>query len=399
VKRHYPFLIIGGGMAGDAAVRGIRQIEPDQPIGLIGQESDPPYNRPPLSKGLWKPGPRPMPLARIWRGTESLGVDMHLGRKAVRLDLANKQITDDQGEEYTYDRLLLATGGDPIRLRDQPKSDRVVYFRTLADYQRVRAMAEQRQRFAVIGGGFIGSEMAAALAALGKEVVMIFPESGIGARVLPDEISQHLNGVFRQHGIRVLEGQLVQSIQPGDQRVIVKTDQGERLEIEGVVAGLGIRPNTTLAEQAGLQVSDGIEVDAFLRTNRPEIYAAGDAANFFSPVLQKRMRVEHEENANQMGMIAGQNMAGGSERYHLLPSVYSTLFDYNYDAVGELNPAHKIVYDWQEPYKKGTIYYMDQERVRGVLLWNISRGLDAARQIIAEPGPIHPDDLKGRITG
>ena len=148
-----------------------------------------------------------MTVSRIFRGTENLGVDLHLGRKAVHLEPAMKRLIDDQGNTYLYDRLLLATGGEPIRMGAD--HERVIYFRTLADYHRLRKLAEIGQRFAVIGGGFIGSEIAAALSGLGKEVMMIFPENGIGARVLPREISVFLNTTFREHGVRLLDGQMV----------------------------------------------------------------------------------------------------------------------------------------------------------------------------------------------
>jgi len=135
-----------------------------------------------------------------------------------------------------------------------------------------------------------------------------------------------------------------------------------------------------------------------MRTTHPDIFAAGDAASFFSPVLDRRMRAEHEENANLTGMLAGQGMAGHPGRYETLPSIYSTLFDLHYDAVGDLDPRLPIVYDWQEPFEKGTAYYVDDTRVRGVLLWNMSRGLDSARELIAHPGPFHAADLIGRIS-
>jgi len=365
MKRDYPYLIIGGGMAGDAAVRGIRMIDP--------------YNRPPLSKGLWKGAP----LSRIWRNTHALGVDLHLGRKITHLDPVQKRAVDDQGDEYTYGRLLLATGGDPIRLGSE--HERILYYRALADYQHLRSLIDQgMQRFAVIGGGFIGSEMAAALTTLGKEVVLIFPEKGIGERALPAEISQYLNQVFRERGVRVLNGHLVRSLQPDESGVTVLTDLGEELRVEAVVAGLGIRPNTALAESAGLSTNNGIVVDLAMRTSHPDIFAAGDVVNFFSPVLNQQMRVEHEENANTTGMIAGQGMAGQPGQYDTLPSVYSKLCEIRYDAVGDLDPRLEIRYDWEEPFQKGKVYYTREGRVRGVLLWNISRGLDEARQQIIE---------------
>jgi 3-phenylpropionate/trans-cinnamate dioxygenase ferredoxin reductase subunit len=396
MQRNYPYLIIGGGIAADAAVRGIRMVDTESPIGLIGEEPDPPYNRPPLSKGLWKSGPRPMPLSRIWRGTANLGVDLHLGHKAIQLDPAEKRVVDNHGNQYSYGKLLLATGGDPIRMGVE--HERIIYFRTLADYHRLRSLTGDGQRFAVIGGGFIGSEIAAALAGQGKEVTMIFPENGIGAHVLPSEIASFLSGYYREHGIRVLNGHFVQQLMPDNLGVTLTTDQGEILRVDGVVAGLGIRPNTILARQADLVTGGGINVDTFLRTSQGDIFAAGDVANFYNPTLKKRLRAEHEENANLTGQIAGQNMAGESIPYQHLPSVYSSLFDMKYDAVGELDPNMEILFDWQEPLRKGAAFYMAGEQVRGVLLWNLPRGLETARRLITDPAPSHAKDLCGRIT-
>ncbi len=389
----FRYLLIGGGMAADAAARGIRQIDADGSIGLFSAEPDPPYNRPPLSKGLWKGAP----LTRVWRNTASLGVELLLGQTVTQIDPARKVIAMQDGAVYTYEKLLLATGGEPIRI--SPEHERILYYRTLADYRRLRALTETERRFIVIGGGFIGSEIAAALAGLGKEVTILFPEAGIGARVLPAEISTYLNEVFAGRGVRVLAGRLARGISASGDAVTVTLDNDERITAGAVVAGLGIRPNVTLARAAGLMVDDGIVVDASLRTSDPHIFAAGDVISFYNPVLDRRLRVEHEENANLSGQLAGMGMAGQPQMYHHLPSVYSSLFDIHYDAVGELDPAYEVVYDWQEPLRKGVVYYLQGGRVRGVLLWNISRGLDAARQVIAEPGPWLGRDLKGRIGG
>lgn len=390
--KHYRYLIVGGGMTADAAVRGIRQADPDGTIGLIGQENDPPYNRPPLSKGLWKR----MPLTRIWRNTASLGAELHLGRAAVALRPDEHLVVDDLGQEYAYGSLLLATGGEPVRLA--PDSGRLIAFRTLADYHRLRALTETAQRFCIIGGGFIGSEMAAVLAEQGKDVTMIFPESAIGARVLPGEIAGHLNSVFQNRGVTVMNGQWVRQVESGPDFVRVRTDT-QSLVFDGVVSGLGIRPNTQLAQSAGLDVGEagltGIRVDAYLRTSQPDIYAAGDVALFHNPVLDKWLRVEHEEHANLSGQFAGMAMAGSPARYDHLPSVYSKVFDINYDAVGELDPALHVVYDWQEPFVKGAAYYLKDQRVRGVLLWNISGAIEKARQLIAGPYFGSPAELRG----
>ena len=183
VHDDYSYLIVGGGMAADAAVHGIREVDADGTIGLLSAEPDPPYKRPPLSKKLW----RGKPLDSVWLGTDQLGVDLHLGRTGRLLDLQHKRVVDDRGTEYGFDKLLLATGVTPRRL---PVGGHwITYYRTLKDYQRLRQEAARGQRFAVIGGGFIGSEIAAALAMNGKEVVMILPEAGIGSRLFPSDLA------------------------------------------------------------------------------------------------------------------------------------------------------------------------------------------------------------------
>src|SRR6516162_8839623 len=197
---NYTYLIVGGGMTADAAVHGIREVDRGGSIGLLSAEGHPPYARPPLSKKLWKG----KPLESIWRQTESQGVTLHLGRTARHLDPQNKRITDDQGTVYTYGKLLLATGGTPRRLPFG--GEQIIYFRTVDDYERLRALTRAGQHITVIGGGFIGSEVAAALAMNGKKVVMAFPETGIGSRMFPSDLCTFLNDYYRQKGVEVLAG-------------------------------------------------------------------------------------------------------------------------------------------------------------------------------------------------
>jgi NADPH-dependent 2,4-dienoyl-CoA reductase/sulfur reductase-like enzyme len=165
------------------------------------------------------------------------------------------------------------------------------------------------------------------------------------------------------------------------------------------VAGIGIHPNFGLAKQAGLQVDDGITVNEQLQTSSPDIYAAGDAANFYHSALGKRMRVEHEDNAVQMGKLAGRNMAGAHDTYTHIPMFYSDLFDLGYEAVGEMSNKMQTFSDWEEPFKKGVVYYLDDGDVRGVLLWNVWEKVDEARALMKEKGPFKPEDLKGKIKG
>jgi len=177
----------------------------------------------------------------------------------------------------------------------------------------------------------------------------------------------------------------------------LKNNADRTIVVDGVVAGVGIEPNVELAQIAGLEVDNGIVVDEFLRTGHPDIHAAGDVAAFHNPLLEKRIRVEHEDNANSMGRQAGRNMAGKSEPYHHLPSFYSDLFELGYEAVGELDSRMETFADWKRPNEEGVIYYLQHGRVRGVLLWNVWQQVDAARKLIAEPGPFTPEDLQGRL--
>lgn len=170
--------------------------------------------------------------------------------------------------------------------------------------------------------------------------------------------------------------------------------------MDGVVAGIGVEPNVALARSAGVKAAeDGIWVDAGLRANMPEVFAAGDVANFYNPALGQRMRVEHEDNANTMGKAAGQAMAGRAVNYEHLPFFYSDLFEMGYEAVGELDAGLEVFADWKVPCKEGVVYYLREGRVRGVLLWNIFGQVDGAREVIAARGPLSAENLRGRLHG
>lgn len=388
----YKYLIIGGGLAADAATKGIRELDPQGTIGLISTEPDPPYMRPNLSKGLWKG----RPVEKIWRKTEQRAT-LHLGCTVNFLDPIQKLVRDDSNGEYTYDKLLIATGGMPNHL---PFGEgNITYFRTFQDYQHLRRLTEQGNHFVVIGGSFIGSEIAAALTMVGQKVTMVFPENAISEHFFPGDVSRFLNEYYRLKGVEVMAGESVASVQAEGSRLMVRTGSGRLIETSGVVAGIGIHPNMELAKQAGLQVDNGITVNEQLQTSSPDIYAAGDVANFYHSALGKRTRVEHEDNAVQMGKLAGRNMAGASDTYTHIPMFYSDLFDLGYEAVGEMSNKMQTFSDWEEPFKKGVVYYLDDGRVRGVLLWNVWEKVDEARALMKEKGPFEGKDLKGKIKG
>jgi len=386
----FRYLIVGGGMTADSACRGIRDQDPDGSIGVVGAEPHPPYARPPLSKGLWQGKDE----STVWRGTPELGVELVLGRRIVELDLDGRTAVDEAGDAYRYERLLLATGGRPRRLPSGGED--VVYYRTLDDYRSVREAAKDGTRFVVIGGGFIGSEIAAALNWSGCDVTMVFPEQGIGARLFPAELAEFVSGYYREKGVDVRPGVLVEEIAGGT----VRLGSGTTLEADAVVAGLGIVPATELAEAAGLVVDDGIVVDELGRVRgRDDVFAAGDAARFPAVSLGTLARVEHEDHANSHGRAVGANMAGANTAYTNLPFFYSDLFELGYEAVGEVDSRLETVADWVDPNRKGVVCYVDgDQRPRGFLLWDVWGKVDDARALIAAGAPVEQAQLRALVT-
>ena len=374
------YLIVGGGMTADAAVKGIREHDGDGSIVLVGAEPHPPYKRPPLTKGLWSGGDE----AKIWKNTADAGAEVILGRRIVSLDLAARRATDDQGDDYRYEKVLLATGGTPRRLGGG--DDEVIYYRTLDDFRKLKQITEGGANVVVIGAGFIGSELVASLTSVGAKVTMVFPEAGVTSRVLPDGLARFVAEYFREKGVEMLSEDTVASVEG----TTVHTGSGRTLEADAVVAGLGIVPNVELAEAAGLPVDNGIVVDKYGRVDgRDDVFAAGDVANYPNLVLGGQFRVEHEDHANTHGRFVGANMAGANQPYDHLPLFYSDLFDLGYEAVGEVDSRLATVENWEEPNRKGTIAYVDDAgRPRGFLLWNVWDKVDAARELIRAGEPV-----------
>lgn len=389
----HDYLIIGAGMAADAAAKAIHELDAAANIGIVGNEAQAPYQRPPLSKALWKGDKSP---ADIDLATAQSSATLHLGRRIDSLDRAAHAARDDRGDTYRYRRLLLATGATPRRLSFDG-GERLIHYRTLDDYQALRRYAKPGAYIAVIGGGFIGCELAASLCSVGCKVTLLFPGETIGAGRYPDALARYLDDYYRSRGVTLRSGVRVVDGGATDGGVKLTLSDGAVMLVEAAVAGLGVMPNTALADQAGLALDNGIVVDAHLRSSDADIWAAGDVASFHSPALDRRLRVEHEDAAVSMGRHAGRAMAGISADYATLPYFYSDLFDLGYEAVGLLDTRLQVVEDWREPNREGVVYYLDGGRVRGALLWNVWDQVEAARELIAEPGPFDAASLRGRL--
>lgn len=397
-ERSASYIVVGAGLAAASAVEGIRQHDQRGSILLIGAEADPPYDRPPLSKQLWTGAKQVHEIALHDEEFYSLhGVELRLATEVVALDPAAHVVRDGAGASYRYKKLLLATGGTPRRLAvPSGDLDGLCYFRTVDDYRRLRSAASEGKSALVIGGGFIGSEIAAALRASGLTVTVVFPERWLVSRVFPEALGRALTAHYRTKGVEILTGDRPLTIERDGDRYRTRTDAGREIVSDLLVVGIGIAPNSALAQSAGLATGDGVIVDQFLQTSDRDIYAAGDVAYFPEAVLGPR-RIEHWDNALSQGKHAGRNMAGAREPFAYIPFFFSDLFEFGYEAVGDTDSRHETFADWQEENKTGVVYYLKDGRVRGAMMCNLFGKVDAARALIQRTERVNAQDLRGAI--
>jgi 3-phenylpropionate/trans-cinnamate dioxygenase ferredoxin reductase component len=385
---NYHYVIVGGGHAGAAAIEGIRAHDPTGSILLLSRENHPPYHRPPLSKGLWsgKSTRDELPIHpdAFYRDNK---VDLVLRREVVELDPENRRLWDDHDATYDYGKLLLATGARPRRLDiEGAESEGVHYYRSLEDYLFFAGYLPRFQHALVLGAGFIGMEMAAALRLVGKEVTLLYPGEYPLPRVLPRDLGLFVADYYRDKGVETVSGEGVARIENRGELVAFTTN-GNDITTQIILAGIGAEPVDDLAEGAGLEVGNGIEVDEYARTSDPHIYAAGDVAEFPYLVLERRMRIEHWNHAVEHGAAAGANMAGANKPYTTMPYFYSDLFDLGWEAVGQVDSSLDTQAVWKEEHREGIVFYLSDDVVRGVLLWNVWDHVDWARNLIREAKP------------
>ncbi|MFY0407535.1 NAD(P)/FAD-dependent oxidoreductase [Solicola sp. PLA-1-18] len=382
MHQRYDYLIIGGGMAADTAANGIRERDTEGTIGILGEEPTAPFPRPALSKKLWTDPDFTEDDAAL-STHEKTGATLHLGTRATGIDREAKAVTTDGDDTFGYGRLLLATGGHPTTIDGLDAGDRVLYFRTLTDYHRLRELTADGPHVAVVGGGYIGTELAAALVQNGCRVTLLHPDDTLGAPVFPASIATHLEKVFTDAGVEVRGGSKVSGGTSTADGVSLRLEHGSTVDADVVVVGLGITPAGDLAGAAGLRQSDdgGIVVDERLTTDDPDVLATGDVAEYPDRILGRR-RVEHVDNANEMGAAAGRILAGSDETYDHTPYYYSVLFDDWYEAIGTLDSSLETVEDHGDD-GKAVVYYLDDGKVVGVLLWLVEDAKDAAREVLA----------------
>lgn len=402
----YDFLIVGGGMVANAAAQAIRETGSTASIGILGEEPTAPFPRPALSKKLWTDPDFTQDEADLGTADET-GAHITLDTRVISVDPDAHEVTTEAGLTYGYGSLLIATGGHPKRLDGLEPGERVLYFRSLSDYRRLRELVsvEPKPHVAVVGGGYIGSEIAAATIGLGCRVTLVHPDEVLGERTFPAALAGDYQAMFVDAGVDVRGGTKVAGGLEAADGVQLRLEGGDTLEADIVVLGLGIQPAgdpIATGSTGDLRRSDdgGIVVDERLATTVPDVYAAGDVAEYPDKILGRR-RVEHVDNAETMGATVGRIMAGSDETYDHTPMFYSDLFDHGYEAIGSLDASLETVedrFDDGSGAESVVVYYLTDEEVAGVLLWDCAGGLDEATELLAaHTRPADASELVGRI--
>ncbi|NPC41068.1 NAD(P)/FAD-dependent oxidoreductase [Nocardioides sp. zg-1230] len=399
VEQSYDYVIVGAGVAAASAVKGIRSQDASGRVAVIGSEPDKPVYRPVLSKDLWLKDDETLEGASLAGDLDDDdAVDLVTDTTVTEIDPGAHVVRLADGGSVGYGKLLLATGAEPRVLAVDP-GPRVIYYRTAADYQRLRAVATEGSHVAVVGGGYIGSEITSALVQNGVQVTLVLDLEDVQEQMFPRALAATLTKAFADRGVTVLHGS-VESGQEDDGGVRIRLADGTSVTADAAVIGVGVLPRTGLAEAAGLEVDNGVVVDDHLRTSDPDVYAAGDVASYPDALLGRR-RVEHVDHAEKSGEHAGKVMAGADEAYDYTPFFWSDILDYGYEAVGETRSDLDLVEDWKDgEVGTGVVYYLKAGQVRGVLLWNVWDSVDQARALIEETGkkPVSdPESLRGRI--
>jgi 3-phenylpropionate/trans-cinnamate dioxygenase ferredoxin reductase component len=387
------FVVVGAGMAGGKAVEALREEGFDGRVVVVGAEPERPYERPPLSKDYLR-GEQEREQVYLqpagWYAEHD--VELRTGVTAAELDLAGRAVVLGDGERIAYDRLLLATGAEPRRLRvPGAELEGVHVLRTLADSDALRAVLDRGGHLVVVGGGWIGCEVAASARQRGLEVTLIEPLEVPLARVLGRELGAFYRDVHAEHGVRLLSGRGVEAIEGAGRAERVRTDDGAAVDCDAVVVGVGVVPRTTLAE-GQVDVDNGILVDASLRTSAEGVYAAGDVANHDHPLLG-RVRVEHWANALEQGPAAARAMLGGDGAYDRVPYFFSDQYDVGMEYAGLGRPDDEVVFRGDPAAREFIAFWLRDGRVvagMNVNVWDVNEQI---QELVRAGAPVDRDRL------
>jgi 3-phenylpropionate/trans-cinnamate dioxygenase ferredoxin reductase component len=384
------FVIVGAGLAGGGAAATLREEGFDGRVVLIGAERQPPYERPPLSKEYLR-GESSFERALVqppgFYGEN--GIETWFGARAKRVDAADKVVELDDGERVAYDRLLVTTGGRNRRFPVPGLDLEGIYsLRTVADSDCIRAEAVPGRKAVVVGMGFIGSEVAASLRRSGVDVVVVDRNEVPLRRVLGEEVGGVIEGIHREHGVSMIFEDTVAAFEGAGRVERVTTARGRRIECDFVVVGLGVEPVTDLLADTGAGIDNGVVVDEYLRTGVEGIYAAGDVANHYHPVFERRIRVEHWQNALEQGPAAARNMLDRDEPYDEIPWFWSDQYEHNLQYAGFHTQWDELVVRGSMEERNFVAFYRKDRRILAAVALNRGRDLRHSMPLIRAREPV-----------
>jgi 3-phenylpropionate/trans-cinnamate dioxygenase ferredoxin reductase subunit len=388
--------IVGAGQAGGWAAQTLRREGFGGRIVLIGDEAHPPHERPPLSKAVLSGAAAPESTRLLKPDTfDALGLDWRPRERVSRIHRADKRLELADGQTLGYDKLVLCTGGR-ARTLAMPGADAVPLhtLRSIDDALALGPLLKPGCRAVVIGGGWIGLEVAATARMKGADVTVVEAQQRLCERTLPGEMSEHLLALHRSHGTRVMLGTGVAGFgRDADGRSVVTLSDGQALTCDVIVLGIGLVPNDELARECGLACDGGVIVDARCRTSDPDILAAGDVAVTPNPWAGRALRLESWQNAQEQGIAAARSALGIDADYQPLPWFWSDQYDMNLQIFGVPRPGHRAVMRGTPGAASFVIFYLDGETVQAALGPNAAKDLRFARRLIEQRKPVDPERL------
>jgi 3-phenylpropionate/trans-cinnamate dioxygenase ferredoxin reductase component len=386
VPRRVEHLLIGGFASGYCAVE-LRRGGAEGEILLVGREPEPPYERPPLSKEYVR-GEAKREDAHVQPASwyEENGVQLRTGTNVMSLDVETRTAKLQGGEEVEFGQALIATGANVNILRvDGSNLDRIHYLRTFGNSDNIRADAEKADRVVLVGGSYIGCEVAASLTSKGTECAIVMMEEVALSRTFGEEVGRWFHELLESKGIEMHGGETLAAFEGDEHATAVVTESGKKVEGDMVVVGAGVKPDVMLAERAGLKVDDGIVCDETLQTSVEGIYAAGDVCSYESRVHGRRLRIEHWDVAMQQGMHAARSMLGEGKPYEVVPYFFSDLADWaSLEYVGPAMDWDEVVWRGDRDAGEFAAFYLKDGKVAGALTVERSEDLGHARTLLAE---------------
>ena len=373
-RESYRYVLVGGGLAAARAAEGIRELDPDGSVLIVGEEPRLPYHRPPLTKGLLLGKKKPEDVyCKSEQFFQEKRVTVWTGVSALRLEPGARAVTLGNGGQVGYEKLLLATGCRARRL-DLPGAGLKGIFtvRTLNNSLELLASMKKARRAVVIGGSYIGAEVASALSQNGVATTMVFPERRLLGSLVDEELGGFLDSLYARNGVAIRAGVKPVRFKGEGELTGVVTDAGEEIPADLAVLGVGAVLNNTLASQGGLSMAEGggVRVDGHLETSVQGVYAAGDIAEVPDPTYGKRFRLEHWDSAFRQGHLAGRNMAGAGENFSALPHYFTTLFDCGLSVWGDFSGWDRTLRAGELGKKGSWIFYLQKGELRGILAFD-----------------------------